>query len=129
MTPLVIFDLDGTLADITHRRHYVEGEKKDWKSFFLACVNDKPLAHTCTIARMLASWQYEVWIFSGRSDIVKDETVAWLEKNSIQYKKLLMRKNGDYTPDDILKKKWLDEMDFDDRTRLQFVFEDRDRLV
>ena len=28
-----IFDIDGTLMNIDHRRHFVEGETKDWKSF------------------------------------------------------------------------------------------------
>ena len=30
---VAIFDVDGTLMDIDHRRKYVEGDKKDWKSF------------------------------------------------------------------------------------------------
>ena len=38
MTPLYIFDLDGTLALIDHRRHLVEGETKDWPAFFRACM-------------------------------------------------------------------------------------------
>ena len=28
-----ICDIDGTLMNIDHRRHFVEGDKKDWKSF------------------------------------------------------------------------------------------------
>lgn len=31
---VVLCDLDGTLS-ICHRLHYVKGENKDWKSFFL----------------------------------------------------------------------------------------------
>ena len=31
---VAIFDVDGTLMDINHRRKYVEGEQKDWKKFF-----------------------------------------------------------------------------------------------
>ena len=31
---VAIFDVDGTLMNIEHRRKYVTGEKKDWKSFF-----------------------------------------------------------------------------------------------
>lgn len=35
----VVFDLDGTLADIRHRVHFVRGTSKpDWSSFFLACA-------------------------------------------------------------------------------------------
>jgi len=31
--PTVIFDIDGTLANIEHRRHFVTGKKKDFDSF------------------------------------------------------------------------------------------------
>lgn len=42
---------------------------------------------------------------------------------------LTMRQEGDYTPDDILKRKWLDGMLVDDRHRLVATFDDRDRVV
>ena len=29
----VIFDVDGTLMDIEHRRHFVSGAMNDWESF------------------------------------------------------------------------------------------------
>jgi phosphoserine phosphatase len=44
MKPLYIFDLDGTLALIEHRRKYVERPRgeQDWKAFYVACVDDHP---------------------------------------------------------------------------------------
>ncbi len=42
MTKIVIFDIDGTLADNSHRQHFLEGGKKDWKGFFDAMVDDQP---------------------------------------------------------------------------------------
>jgi len=41
---------------------------------------------------------------------------------------LRMRKNGDYTPDDVLKKAWLDEL-FPDKGYILCVFDDRDKVV
>ena len=38
----VIFDLDGTLADIRHRRPLVENGNNNWDEFFKQCVNDIP---------------------------------------------------------------------------------------
>ena len=38
-----IFDIDGTLADCSHRLHYISGENKDWDTFYKECVNDKPI--------------------------------------------------------------------------------------
>jgi len=40
-----------------------------------------------------------------------------------------MRRSGDFTPDDVLKKQWLDSMLPEDRERLVCVFDDRDRVV
>lgn len=57
-TNIIIFDLDGTLANIEHRRHFVERPKSlvdpisgvglsmdlhwkpDWEAFYKACVDD-----------------------------------------------------------------------------------------
>jgi len=136
MKPLYIFDLDGTLALIEHRRHFVEcpRDQQDWAGFYAACVNDEPNENVIELLETLLEFGVEVWIFSGRSDEVRAETVHWittftslnLELGSAQ---LMMRNEGDFTPDDVLKKKWLDEMLPEDRERLVCVFDDRDRVV
>ena len=68
MKPLYIFDLDGTLALIDHRRHFVEGPDKDWRSFFAACVDDAPNMPVIRTLQALRKSGAEVWIWSGRSD-------------------------------------------------------------
>jgi phosphoglycolate phosphatase-like HAD superfamily hydrolase len=39
----VIFDLDGTLADLTHRLHYVKNGNRNWDKFFEECDKDLPI--------------------------------------------------------------------------------------
>ena len=135
MKPLYIFDLDGTLALIQHRRHFVEGPSKDWYAFDAACVDDAPNTPVLTVLAALHRRGADIWIFSGRSDDVRDETVEWLHKHTPFVRSqlwgpmLTMRRAGDYTPDDVLKKRWLDDMLIEDRQRLVAVFEDRDRMV
>jgi phosphoserine phosphatase len=75
MKPLYIFDLDGTLALIEHRRHLVEGERKDWPAFFAACVDDAPNPPVIRTLQALRTAGAEIWIWSGRSDEVKAQTV------------------------------------------------------
>ena len=125
---LYIFDLDGTLALIEHRRHFVEGEKKDWPAFFRACVNDAPNQPVIDTLQRLSDTGAEIWIWSGRSDEVRAETEAWLEAHGIECV-LTMRKAGDHQPDEKLKGAWLDEMKSEDRARLVAIFDDRDRVV
>jgi hypothetical protein len=129
MIPLYIFDLDGTLADIRHRRHFVEGEKKDWRAFFAACVDDEPMRGVITTLNMLSSLA-DIWIWSGRSDEVELETLSWLGRHCEKWPaKVRMRRAGDHQPDEKLKASWLAEMSDHDRGRLVAIFEDRDRMV
>lgn len=133
MKPLYIFDLDGTLALIGHRRHFVEGDKKDWPAFFNACSKDEPNPAVIEIMRALAKVA-DVWIWSGRSDEVRSKTVWWIEQNThFRFCEidpvLKMRRAGDHQNDETLKASWLDEMSQPDRARLVAIFDDRDRVV
>lgn len=130
MTPLYIFDLDGTLALIEHRRHHVSGEKKDWRAFFAACVDDVPNPAVIDVLQAL-SVRSEIWVWSGRSDEVTEATHAWIEEHiglGLVYS-LMMRREGDHSPDDKLKLAWYNEMSESDKARLMAVFDDRDRMV
>ena len=133
--PLYVFDLDGTLALIGHRRHLVEDRRNArWKEFYAACDRDEPNAPVIETMRRLREAGAEVWIFSGRSDEVRAKTVAWLAAHTPLLsweadEALTMRREGDYTPDDALKLQWLDSMLVDDRQRLVAAFDDRDRVV
>lgn len=118
----VVFDLDGTLADIRHRRPLLP----DWDAFFDACDKDEPIWPVIHVYHALRnSGMYLIQVWSGRSDVVRDKTEAWLEKHLGHVPMLKMRKAGDYRPDVELKETWLDEHG----TPLAMVFDDRDRLV
>lgn len=136
MKPLYIFDLDGTLALIDHRRHIIEDPSRDdtkWRRFYAACDKDQPNESVIRVMESLRRFA-DVWIFSGRSAEVRDKTVAWLTQHTSFLSHdldtvLMMRAEGDYTADDVLKKQWLDAMLVDDRRRLAATFDDRDRVV
>ena len=56
-TKVVIFDVDGTIADCEHRRKYVDGTlgHTDWKKFRAETEFDTPIVHVCDIAKDLLS--------------------------------------------------------------------------
>lgn len=129
---LYIFDLDGTLADISHRLHYISGSKKDWDSFNAACVNDTAIRQTVKILRALWDAGNDIRIWTGRSDKYRQVTERWLGENvPLCGYHLRMRKEGDHTEDWRLKKQWLCGLVGD--TGLVpseiAVFEDRSRVV
>ncbi len=107
-----IFDIDGTIADCSHRRHFVEREKgkKDWKSFFAGMADDVPLNPVVTIMHGLANLGYAVILCSGRYETHRATTIAWLAKWKIHHDKLYMRPDGDSRADTIVKRELLDQI-------------------
>lgn len=122
----VIFDLDCTLADISHRVHFVRGGKRDWDSFFRECMYDRGVSHVIDTFHAHVKAGHKVRIWSARSDVVRTETENWLSDMGIDPCFLQhMRAAGDSTPDATLKRYWLtQEID-----RPDLVYDDRQRVV
>lgn len=125
----VIFDLDGTLADVTHRLHYIRDGRSDWDGFFRACVDDTPINEIIGIYKSLKNVpanRIEIW--SGRSDLVREESAHWLTRHMgfDPIRDILrMRPHKDYTPDDELKESWLLSLPH----KPDLVFDDRQKVV
>ena len=120
----IIFDLDGTLADMTHRLSHIQKKPKDWDSFYAACLNDEPIEQMLALCRTLAHFN-TVDIWSGRSDVVRVQTEFWLKKYGINYRTLKMRRDGDYRQDYIVKGEWADTL----LAPPDVVFDDRQQVV
>ena len=123
MQKTIIFDLDGTLANIDSRRDISmkPNGKLDWDVF--AAPNsilalDKPNAPVIKMAQMFKADGFKIVIFSGRNDRGFDATVQWLNDFKVPFDLLVMR------PD---KLKMLDAfVDIDD---VFLVVDDRDKVV
>lgn len=133
--PLYIFDLDGTLSFTEHRQHILQdtSDPDRWDKFFSLCDQDIPNVNTLEILWHL-SRSADILIWSGRSSVVREKTVDWLYKYTRftkRYidKRLRMREEGDFTPDEALKQQWLRSLSRNDRLRLVAVFDDRDKVV
>ena len=126
--PIAVFDLDGTLALVEHRLHFIERRPKDWDAFFAACVHDAPNPPLVRLAAALAAQQIEIWIATGRSDAVRADTLAWLARHRVPYDRLLMRPAADRRADWVLKRGWLAAGQIPAQ-RVQMVFDDRARVV
>jgi len=131
----VIFDLDGTIADIEARRSLStkENGKMNWDVFFDPNNIDLDLPNwsVITMAQILRKEGYRIVIFSGRSKATKEVTKAWLQKFDVPFQLLKMRPTSRdfmFMPDDELKKKWLDDL-FPNKEDILCVFDDRDKVV
>jgi phosphoglycolate phosphatase-like HAD superfamily hydrolase len=140
MKPVYIFDLDGTLALCEHRLAHIQTEPKDWPAFYAACVDDKPNTAVIRTLQQLRSSGAEIWVWTGRSDEVKLQTIDWLMRYGCldhrmtrwwpnNGERFRMRKAGDHRPDHELKAEWLSEIEPPEYRRITAAFEDRDRVV
>ena len=150
MKKTIIFDLDGTLANIDSRRDISmkPNGKLDWDIF--AAPNsilalDEPNAPVIKMAQMFKADGFKIVIFSGRNDRGFDATVQWLNDFKVPFDLLVMRPDkfkdkswpiadGNpatpdmrFMPDEILKKVMLDT--FVDINDVFLVVDDRDKVV
>ena len=133
MRQIIICDLDGTLADCSHRQHYVQGSgKKDWRKFFQGIPDD---ALVVPLNKLLQSLHqhYDIWFVSARPDNYRKTTETWLDevagwKPNGDDIRLIMRKAGDFRADTIVKKEILDSIREED-VEIIIAFDDRKSVV
>jgi phosphoglycolate phosphatase-like HAD superfamily hydrolase len=126
----VIFDIDGTIADLTHRLHYVTTKPKNWPAFNKAISNDVPIWQVIEILFSLKNDGWRIILCSGRSEDSRQDTIDWLIDYGIWDKvdSLYMRKSKDYRADNIIKEELLDQILIDGFVPM-LVFDDRKRVV
>lgn len=123
-----IFDIDGTLADLTHRRQFVACKPKNWPAFEKNMHLDTVIEPVANLLRDLHKQKHTIILCSGRGTQKRLTTINWFIDNNIPYDLLFMRAEKDYRRDDIVKSELLDqilELGFDP----VMVFDDRDQVV
>jgi hypothetical protein len=98
--------MDGTLADSRHREHFVQDRHKNWKKFFDAMDADRPNAAIADWVRELAQ-SYDIVIVTGRPQVYLQNTIDWLQRYSVPFSQILMRRQGDRRPDFVVKEEML----------------------
>lgn len=135
MKKAIIFDIDGTLANQMHRVHHIEKSPKDWDSFFAEMVDDEVIEPVYFLLYSLlrdfhaSKVGVEVIFCTGRPEKYRNITEKWLERElDIYSHRIMMRKNGDYRNDDIVKQEMLDQLK-DEGYEIIFAVDDRKRVV
>jgi len=130
----VIFDVDGTLMDIEHRRHHVEQKPKDWEAFREDMIFDKPNEDVVMMAKLLEAAGHRIIIATGRLEHDKELTLKQLKDAGVNYSLALFRGIWErYSPDSEVKENMLADMKklgfnptmaFDDRSRVVDMWRD-----
>lgn len=125
----ILVDLDGTLAEISHRLHFVEQNPKDWKGFFGAISQDTVRRD---VVDKVCQWSdtHNIVIISTRPETYLHETIRWLEANHLDLlpiDTIIMRRAGDSRENSEVKKEILEK--YFDKSEIDMVFDDRPRVI
>lgn len=117
MQSAVIFDMDGTLADVSSIRHhltkYDEGKRriiKHFNRFHAESVSVPPHNHVVNAAQMAHMLGHAVLVVTARKHLWRHHTAWWLAINNVPSDALMMRGNDDDRKDYEVKKDMLDTL-------------------
>lgn len=99
---MVVFDIDGVVADVRHRLHFLDDKPKNWAGFFAAAPADPALAEGLSFAQSVAHDHEIVWL-TGRPESMRNQTMNWLRDQRLPVHQLIMRRRGDHRPARIVK--------------------------
>ena len=124
----IIFDIDGTLSLVGERVKCLSETPPNWDEFYERCGEDLPnwpVVKTWAALHATGTGP-NIILLTGRRESVRKQTEEWLQKTGIHsYQHLLMRPDGDFRHDTIVKPALLQRLDI----RPDLVFEDRNTMV
>ena len=113
---IVFCDLDGTVADNSHRTGFIQSTKKDWDAFYSPelIANDLPIAPaTKALKRMMAMQGLLLYFLTGRPEKTRQATVEWLRlhlPSVVATAPVLMRPDGDFRKADVYKEEHIQKV-------------------
>ena len=123
-----VFDFDGTLSNSDQRKHFLEGQKKDWDGWYGAMLLDPPHVDIVKFTWIAKREKFASIICTGRDEEYRDKSEEWLFRNVVNYEKMYMRPAGDRRDDTIIKLELYKKI-LEDGYNPVLVFEDRNRVV
>jgi beta-phosphoglucomutase-like phosphatase (HAD superfamily) len=115
MKTAVIFDMDGTLADVSSIRHHLtkfdETKRtvvKHFNRFHAESVSVPPHNHVANAAHIAHMLGHKILIVTARKHMWRHHTAWWLAMHNIPSDMLMMRGNEDNRKDYEVKKDMLE---------------------
>lgn len=118
MKKAIIVDLDGTLADNTHRSPFDYGRVS----------GDTLIDVVADHVRLQAAQGTDIVVVSGRDDSCHADSLAWLNKHGIFPAALFMRATGDNRQDALVKTEIYNQ-NIAPNWDVLFVLDDRNQVV
>jgi len=128
MNKVIVFDIDGTLANVEHRRPYIASRPKNWPAWNAGIPRDTPHEEIVFLAKTFNAGGHTVLLCSGRSDDLAKVTIQQMADFDVEYKGLYMREAGDHRPDSTVKVELLNRIRKDYGEPYMW-FDDRQQVV
>jgi phosphoglycolate phosphatase-like HAD superfamily hydrolase len=111
----IVFDMDGTLVDVSSIRHHVlggpkNGYRKNFDAFHRDAVNCPEISWVANAARDAKGMGYKVIQVTARSECYRPSTSWWIAEHFVPSDGLYMRADRDYRPDYVVKREILDRL-------------------
>jgi hypothetical protein len=103
MRDAVIFDMDGTLCDVSAILHFVKGEDRDYDAFHGAAIDCPPHMYVVEAVARAREGGNAIVIVTARSSKWRDYTIMWLDKYDVAFDRLYMRIEADFRHDYLVK--------------------------
>jgi len=103
MTDAIIVDMDGTLCDVSSIRHYVTGNRRDFRSFHEASRFMPPRPDVALAVRVAVAMGLAVVIVTARDERFERPTLDFLIRHGFDFDALFMRPYGDTRRDTLVK--------------------------
>lgn len=107
----IICDIDGTVADNTHREHYITGIKKDYDKFYdpALIALDKPIEKAVSAIQRILAMNTDFMYLTGRRNNTLVATNDWLRKHGI-WRCVYAREDGDRRPAVVYKEETISKI-------------------
>ncbi|MCB0914105.1 MAG: hypothetical protein H6525_06855 [Actinobacteria bacterium] len=122
-----VFDIDGVLADVRHRLHYLERRPRRWETFFRMAVRDDVLADGYELAHESVAQGLTVAYSTGRPERYRADTQDWLIRVGLPAGDLHMRADHDRRPARITKVQVARRLQA--QLPIRYLVDDDDRVV
>lgn len=125
---IFLCDIDGTLANNSHRQHFVRIKPKNFGAFNRGMGRDLPIPQVIEVLKCLHASGHEIVLVSGRGEETRQVTEEWLKRYDVPYHALYMRAEGDYRKDSVIKSELLDKIIDDYGTTPFAAIDDRNQV-
>lgn len=107
---IFICDIDGVLADCSHRLKYLTN--KDYENFYSneKVAEDTPIRNGIALFNMMAKVADKAIILTGRNAKCERGTKDWLRLHGVKYDEIIFRRTNDWRPAPEVKKEEVEKL-------------------